>query len=174
MKCQACQFPATVRYIEWIDGQIRESHLCERCAQRNETIKHLRKLAARLQRKLDAGIPVARKAPRSTTLEYRSESAMTGNELPWFATGGGGVNCASCGHAINKLDQDFSLAAQQCPHCAISCLLFRWLDRFVQIIPELSPRVVKEWIALLQSLPSDQDSMAMMSYLQDLFDAMKD
>ncbi len=40
MKCQACDNPATVHLTDIVNGQKKEVHLCEECAEKKEILKH--------------------------------------------------------------------------------------------------------------------------------------
>ena len=40
MKCQLCPKPATVHLTEILDGQKKELHLCQGCAESQQLIKH--------------------------------------------------------------------------------------------------------------------------------------
>ena len=40
MKCQFCSNPATVHLTEILDGQKKELHLCQSCAESQQLIKH--------------------------------------------------------------------------------------------------------------------------------------
>ncbi|MCI0643128.1 MAG: UvrB/UvrC motif-containing protein [Gemmataceae bacterium] len=40
MKCQSCNQPATVHLTDVIHGKKREVHLCQKCAEKQEIIKH--------------------------------------------------------------------------------------------------------------------------------------
>ena len=40
MKCQACSKPATVHLTDIVNGQKREVHLCQACAEKREILKH--------------------------------------------------------------------------------------------------------------------------------------
>jgi len=39
MKCQSCSSPATVHMTDIVDGQKKELHLCQRCAEQQQLIK---------------------------------------------------------------------------------------------------------------------------------------
>jgi protein arginine kinase activator len=40
MKCQACAKPATVHLTDIVDGQKRERHLCQACAEQQQLVTH--------------------------------------------------------------------------------------------------------------------------------------
>jgi hypothetical protein len=173
MKCHLCHFPATLQYTFFVAGERCEIHLCERCAQRNDEIRRTRAEVERVTARLRARIPIAKSAAPPAKLDYRDEAAPLGEEIRWFAVGRRSLCCAACESRIDDIPHRFDLRLQTCPVCGVSCLLFAWVDAFVQIIPSYTPEHVREFIALLQSSPSEQAAVEMMSHLQDLFDALK-
>ena len=173
VKCDTCHLPATVQYTFFVSGERCEVHFCERCAQKSEDLKKTRSEVERFRKKLESRVPMAKPIASAVPLDYRRDPPA-GGSAAWFAAGWRSLLCAACGQRIEDTTGTFDLRTRSCPSCGVGSILFTWVDRFVQIIPDYAPPTMGEFIAHIRSLSTEESAIEFLSHLQDLFDALRE